>query len=84
MDPYTILEMLDRYRTDLVKIGKMLFQDELNLENAPLSGSIAFYTGMAIGILENLDYILDESQERVRQHIGITEGMAYLFGEGSE
>lgn len=82
MDHYTTLEMLDKYRTDLAEIGKTLFQDDLNAEHAPLSGSIAFYSGMAIGVLGNLDHILAESQERVRQQIGVMEGMAYLFGEG--
>lgn len=83
MDPYAILDMLDQYRTDLAEIGKTLFQDDLNLDHAPLSGSIAFYSGMAIGVLGNLDYILAESQERVRQQIGVIEGMVYLFGEGA-
>lgn len=83
MDPYAILDMLDQYRTDLAEIGKTLFQDDLNLDHAPLSGSIAFYSGMAIGVLGNLDHILAESQERVRQQIGVIEGMAYLFGEGA-
>ena len=83
MDPYTTIEMLDKYRTDLAAGGKTLFPADLKAEHPPLSGSIAFYSGMAIGVLGNLDRILAESQERVRQQIGVVEGMAYLFGEGA-